>query len=191
MKKYKLLKDLPTWKAWEEFFLKEDGHLYGIDNWKEIMVYNSKTLEKFNILNNKEWMKEFKKTAWDLKYWDRFYIIYKYNICEECVKDDKYFEPEYIEPWHVFLTLDEANKELRKRKAIHKIKKYCHENNIELSNTYQEEGTDLSITYLYDKFDWNENGSNGNVLWYFKRWDDAKQIINTFKDDLKIIFNVD
>lgn len=55
MKRYKLLKDLPTFKAGDEFYLDGDNNLRlkGSD----IMAYNHKTLEKFpNILT--DWFEE-------------------------------------------------------------------------------------------------------------------------------------
>ena len=69
MKKYKLLKDLPTWKAGEIFILKENGNLFWNDNGTEVMIYFSATLEKFGILENKEWFEEIpeQKSVWDLK----------------------------------------------------------------------------------------------------------------------------
>lgn len=55
MKRYKLLKDLPTFKAGDEFYLDSNNslRLKGSD----IMAYNHKTLEKFpNILT--DWFEE-------------------------------------------------------------------------------------------------------------------------------------
>ena len=57
MRKYKLLKDLSTWKAGDIFILKENGHLYRKDE-GGILVFIFKTLEKFGILENKEWFEE-------------------------------------------------------------------------------------------------------------------------------------
>ena len=55
MKRYKLKKDLPTFKAGDEFYLDSNNNLY--HNWSEVMAYNHKTLEKFpNIL--KDWFEE-------------------------------------------------------------------------------------------------------------------------------------
>ena len=55
MKRYKLKKDLPTFKAGDEFYLDSNNNLY--HNWSEVMAYNHKTLEKFpSIL--KDWFEE-------------------------------------------------------------------------------------------------------------------------------------
>lgn len=70
MKRYKLLKDLPTFDAGDIFELRGDGCLYWVRSekkaleypahWRpEVMAYHYKTLERFpNIL--KDWFKEIK-----------------------------------------------------------------------------------------------------------------------------------
>lgn len=74
-KKYKLLKDLPTFRAGDQFELRDDGCLYWVRGWrnpdevkhwsKEVMAYHRKTLERFpNIL--KDWFEEVKP---DTCYW--------------------------------------------------------------------------------------------------------------------------
>ena len=66
MKRYKLKRDLPTFKAGDEFYLdsNNDLRLKGSD----IMAYNHKTLEKFpNILKN--WFEEIPELKrWRAKY---------------------------------------------------------------------------------------------------------------------------
>ena len=66
MKRYKLKKDLPTFKAGDEFYLdsNNDLRLKGSD----IMAYNHKTLEKFpNIIKN--WFEEIPELKrWRAKY---------------------------------------------------------------------------------------------------------------------------
>lgn len=66
MKRYKLKKDLPTFKAGDEFYIdsNNDLRLKGSD----IMAYNHKTLEKFpNILKN--WFEEIPELKrWRTKY---------------------------------------------------------------------------------------------------------------------------
>ena len=86
MKRYKLLKDLPTFKAGEEFFISESGNLiagtprnpkqitvettYGLPTKIDLMVYAQETLEEFpNIL--KDWFEEIKEEEKPKKY---FYI---------------------------------------------------------------------------------------------------------------------
>lgn len=74
MKRYKLKKDLPTFKVGDEFYLDSanDLRFKGSD----ITAYNDKTLEKFpNIL--KDWFEEIpeKYKRWRAEYGDPYYHI--------------------------------------------------------------------------------------------------------------------
>lgn len=77
MKRYKLLKDLPTFKAGEKFFISESGNLiagtpsnpkqitvetsYGLPMKIDLMAYAQETLEEFpNILT--DWFEEIEET---------------------------------------------------------------------------------------------------------------------------------
>lgn len=112
MKRYRLLKDLPTFKAGEKFFISESGNLiagtprnpkqitvktlYGIPTKIDLMAYAEETLEEFpNIL--KDWFEEIKDPE------EYFYIdskgdieYAKYEWNEEVVERHKlignYFE---------------------------------------------------------------------------------------------------
>lgn len=66
MKRYKLKRDLPTFKAGDEFYLDSNNDLRL--KWSDIMAYNHKTLEKFpNIL--KDWFEEIHDDKrWRAKY---------------------------------------------------------------------------------------------------------------------------
>ena len=87
MKRYKLLKDLPTFKAGEEFFISDSGNLiagtpdnpkqitvetrYGLSMKIDLMAYAKETLEEFpNIL--KDWFEEVKELKLPKEF---FYII--------------------------------------------------------------------------------------------------------------------
>lgn len=85
MKKYKLKKDLPTFKAGQEFAIAEcNGGLWLIDGYDEhgdwygaVMAYAKQTLEKFpNILE--DWFEEIPeeaKTVFDLKDGDECWVL--------------------------------------------------------------------------------------------------------------------
>ena len=121
MKKYRLLKDLPTFKAGEIFKLK-GGNLYyypaenGTENahWSDrIMAYNHKTLEKFpNILD--EWFEEVEEPK---EYW----VI--------DIRDGAGYKPYLEEPSEMdfeignyFETEEDALLAVRKLKAWKKLK---------------------------------------------------------------------
>lgn len=84
MKRYKLLKDLPTFKAGDLFYISEYGALVYDGGDGGVMAYSRSTLEKFpNIL--KEWFEEIQEVPTDSIHWkpkegdNYFYIVYSYN----------------------------------------------------------------------------------------------------------------
>ena len=210
MKKYKLLKDLPTWKAGEIFILKEDGNLFWNDNGTEVMIYFSATIEKFGILENKEWFEEIPeepKSVFDLKKGDDYWFISAKNFYSGSVFDYEKIEKYYLETWNVFATEKEAKQELEKMKAIARIKKYCWGNNIELfsheeinetlknnTNIYRSNTIDIYYIYYSAKDKWFNSGfwnvTKYTEYFYFKKEEDTKQVIENCESDLKIIFNV-
>lgn len=122
MKKYRLLKDLPTFKAGEIFKLK-GGNLYyypaenGTENahWSDrIMAYHHKTLEKFpNILD--EWFEEVEEPK---EYW----CINEWGIIEDTdYKNDKY-DNAAKEIGNYFSSKEEAERAVEKLKAWKRLK---------------------------------------------------------------------
>lgn len=89
MKKYRLKKDLPTFKAGQECWLSPNGDLMTKTLWSDSptnpstvfeedkTIYSKRELERFpNIL--KDWFEEIPeqpKTVWDLKEGDRYWYI--------------------------------------------------------------------------------------------------------------------
>lgn len=71
MKRYKLLKDLPTFKAGDLFYISEYGalvHNGGDPDGYNVMAYAQSTLEKFpNILT--EWFEEIQEESTDSIHW--------------------------------------------------------------------------------------------------------------------------
>lgn len=79
MEIYKLLKDLPTFKAGSLFEM-EDGSLYyytksGDSHWQpKVMAYHKKTLNRFpNILE--DWFEKVEDRPWEPKYGDDFWFL--------------------------------------------------------------------------------------------------------------------
>lgn len=210
MKTYKLIKDLPTWKAGDTFILKENWNLFWNENGTEVMVYFSATIEKFDILNNEEWFEEIPqkpKSIWDLKEWDDFWFISISNIYKHTIDTYESFEMSYLEPWNVFFTQEEAEQELNKRKAIQRVRKYCYENNTELFSDEElkeilknnADDNYLKITHFYniyyhelDKQFYSSISNSKKYIdyFYFKEIEDVEQVIKNCESDLKIIFNV-
>lgn len=92
MKRYKLLKDLPTFKAGDLFYISEYGALVYDDGGFSVMAYAQSTLEKFpNILT--EWFEEIKEPTdsihWKPKIGEKYLYINDYgNVGRETWDDD-------------------------------------------------------------------------------------------------------
>lgn len=71
MERYKLKKDLPTFKAGDEFYLDSNNDLRL--KWSDIMAYNHRTLEKFpNILT--DWFEEIPESKrWRAEYNEKYW----------------------------------------------------------------------------------------------------------------------
>ncbi len=128
MKRYKLLKDLPTFKAGEEFFISDSGNLiagtpsnpkqitvetrYGLSMKIDLMAYAQETLEEFpNIL--KDWFEELP----DLN--EYFYITDDGNV-DFVVEENHNLSRRRMAIGNIFKTKEEAEKyiEYLKAKAI-------------------------------------------------------------------------
>lgn len=131
MKRYKLLKDLPTFKAGEEFFNSKSGNLiagtprnpkqitvktlYGIPKKIDLMAYAQETLEEFpNIL--KDWFEELP----DLN--EYFYITDDGNV-DFVVEEEPNLSRRRKAIGNIFETKEEAEKYLAYLKAKTIIKK--------------------------------------------------------------------
>lgn len=131
MKRYKLLKDLPTFKAGEKFFISDSGNLiagtprnpkqitvetlYGIPKKIDLMAYASETLEEFpNIL--KDWFEELP----DLN--EYFYITDDGNV-DFVVEEEPNLSRRRKAIGNIFETKEEAEKYLAYLKAKTIIKK--------------------------------------------------------------------
>ena len=91
MKYYKLLKDLPTFKAGDLFYISEYGALVYDDGGYGVMAYAQSTLEKFpNILT--EWFEEIQEPTnssnWKPKKGEKYFYINEYGDVEWEVWND-------------------------------------------------------------------------------------------------------
>lgn len=118
MKRYKLKKDLPTFKAGEEFYISLEGNL--IADSKDIVAYAATTLQEFpNILT--DWFEEIPedpKTVWDLGVGDDAWFIFggvrKFVSMDEL---ELAMFQDRAKMGDGFATLEEAEQELAHRMA--------------------------------------------------------------------------
>ena len=106
MTEYKLIKELP---------------------WLEVgEIINNSFSFSLSYLKETWWIEEIKeqKSIYELKDWDEYYYIYD-KIQKLIIEDNlnkKLYEKD-LEQWNAFLTRQEAEQELNKRKALSKIRK--------------------------------------------------------------------
>jgi len=123
--RYKLLKELPGCKKWTIF--DEDGFFIEWEMEESVDdTIDVHFIDKFK--HNKEWFEEIKevKSIYDLKEWDTyFYIDSNSNVSE---REDVWYSVKDIFCWNAFLTKEEAETELQKRKDIAEVNKYMYNN---------------------------------------------------------------
>ena len=124
MRKYKLLKDLPTFKAGQMFELCNDG-LWQIDENGAlvVMAYARATLDKFsNILD--EWFEEVKENkVWRPKKGGMYYYIWS----DGTILSSDYFasltSKKRLEIGNCFETADDAERAIKKLAALQRLRR--------------------------------------------------------------------
>lgn len=193
MKKYKLKKDLPTFKTGEEFILDRNGDLYCPA--ENIMAYYHETLNKFpNILT--DWFEEIPeqpKTVWDLKNGDKFYRVsasgmtgYYWKIWQNNELDNL-----MRDMGEVFLNEEDAIKELARRKAKVILEQDTKGFKADWKNNNQNKWYVTYQTYFNGQLVAERTqGYNYGPL-AFGSWEDAQASIKTHKKEWKIYLGVE
>ena len=148
MKRYKLLKDLPTFKAGGLFYISEYGALVYDDGGFGVMAYAQSTLEKFpNILT--EWFEEMEESTdsarWKPKIAEKYFYINEYGDAEWEVWNDDDVDNRLMAMGLVYRTEEECEEARDRRLA-----------EVRLSQT-----SDFEPDF--------ENGSGGWVVCYRRR----------------------
>lgn len=134
------------------------------------------------------------KSIFNLKEWDMYYLICQDAYIDYLTFADDIYDKKYLTNWNAFLTKQEAEKEVKKRKAIFNIKKYCWENNIEYKENVSDEIFKYEISYSScdNKINFT-HGKFSKYFWYFflKEEKDVERVINNCESDLKTIFEVE
>lgn len=134
MKRYKLLKDLPTFKAGQLAYISKTGNLIAgtPENQKTtetgliIMIYHETTLKKFpNILT--EWFEEIEEPTdsvhWKPKYDDwYFYISDHGSVCSD-IWNDNYTDNKRLAFGFVYRTEEECKAALDRKLAEARLRK--------------------------------------------------------------------
>lgn len=198
MQKYKLKKDFLNLKAGtvvdifkkiDEWTISITKYVISIKDWviAEIVDSTHFVFEEYFEEEKEE------KSIFELQEWDKYYIIncdWNIGLCDY---DWWNLDRKFIKTWNIFLTKEEAEKELARRQAIQRIKKYCYENNIEYKENVSN--NDFPFYIIKNKKKWFEPSSwhvNDSYTWFlfFDNYKDINKIIENRLDDLKIIFEV-
>ncbi len=188
MKRYKLIKDLPTFKAGEIFYLSDTGNL--IRESDNIAAYSWTTLDKFpNILT--DWFEEIKEpTRWKPERDKTYYFITN----DGKANDDMWFYDSGVDHnrfkiGNCFQTKEEAERVTEYLKALAVVRG-------DATSKFSEDGNNYYVYYNVESnslrlgCSWSciRNGIIG--LPYFSTEEDAKRSIEQHKNEWLAIFGI-
>lgn len=199
MKRYKLLKDLPTFKAGQLAYISKTGNLIAgtPENQKTtetgliIMIYHETTLKKFpNILT--EWFEEIEEPTdsvhWKPKYDDwYFYISDHGSVCSD-IWNDNYTDNKRLAFGFVYRTEGECKAALDRKLAEARLRKTSDFEPIFESEyggwivyfDYENRMLDCAKVFSCDR---------GELVHYATK-EDAKKSIKENERDWKIYFGI-
>ena len=189
MKRYKLKRDIPAFKAGEIFYLSDAGNLFReIDN---VPAYSWSTIDKFpNILT--DWFEEIEEpTRWKPEKFQKYYYVGNYGS----VYNDNWANGSPIDNGrfnigNCFQTEEEAERVKEYLKALAAVrgdatKEFVRDGN----NWYVYYDTDSNSLESSISCSMLDNGISG--LPYFVTREDAKRSIKLQKNEWLTIFGVE
>lgn len=192
MRYYKLLKDLPTFKAGGLFYISEYGALVYDDGGFGVMAYAQSTLEKFpNILT--EWFEEIEEPTdsvhWNLKRNDTYWYIDYWGKVSCRNYTDAIIDRLNIDNGNVYHTKEEAEQALERKLAEVRLRKTStFKPDFENGNggwaVYYDHGREtLAVCELADC-------DAGEPVRYATR-EEAEKSIEENREDWKIYFGIE
>lgn len=199
MKRYKLLKDLPTFKAGQLAYISKTGNLIAgtPENQKTtetgliIMIYHETTLKKFpNILT--EWFEEIEEPTdsihWKPKYDDwYFYISDHGSVCSD-IWNDNYTDNKRLAFGFVYRTEEECKAALDRKLAEARLR-----NTSDFEPIFESEYGGWIVYFDYENrmLDCAKVFScdRGELVHYATK-EDAKKSIKENERDWKIYFGI-
>lgn len=188
MKRYKLKRDLPTFKAGEIFYLSDAGNLLRESD--NIAAYSWTTLDKFpNILT--DWFEEIKEpTRWKPEKFQKYYhvggdsFVYDDGWANGSAIDDGRFEI-----GNCFQTEEEAERVVEYLKALAVVGGDSTSKFIKGRNNFCV-FYDTTNNYLTVGVEYCDMGNGIFGLPYFATTEDAKRSIEQHKNEWLTIFGV-
>ena len=199
MKRYKLLKDLPTFKAGQLAYISKTGNLIAgtPENQKTtetgliIMIYHETTLKKFpNILT--EWFEEIKEPTDSIHYkpkdGEEYFYISDYGNVYSDVWSDKHIDNERLALGFIYRTEEECEKAKERRLAKVRLQRTSNfkpdfENDRGGWAVYYDYGCETLAVCGFDYYD------AGEPVRYATR-EEAEKSIEENERDWKIYFGI-
>lgn len=197
MKRYKLLKDLPTFKAGDLFYISEYGALVYVDGGYGVMAYAQSTLDRFpNIL--KEWFEEIKEPTdsihWKPKNGDNyFYIVHSYSPLHNEVLVSTWIDDDHDKTHYLFGNIYRSYEEAEKARN-----RELAEARLRRTSTFKPDSEDGGGGY-YIGYDYIAKSLrihpaswvDGGEPVYYETKEDAEKSIKENREDWLIYFGID
>ena len=196
MKKYKLKKDFLYLQAGKIVDIEKKKnennvtrYVISIEDW-----IISEILDSTHFVFD-EYFEEIEtpKNIFDLQEWDKYYYLYSDWYIDHLTFVDDIYDKKYISNWNVFLTIEEAEKESERRKAIQRIKKYCWENKIKYKENVSDETFYIGIIYDSEDEEFYPSTCTDHIdYWvlFFDSYEDLENIVKNCEKELEIIFDI-
>ncbi len=188
MKRYKLLKDLPTFKAGETFYLSDMGNL--IHESDNVPAYSWSTIDKFpNILT--DWFDEIKEsTRWKPEMHQVYCYVNSDGYVYGTTWTDDYFDNGRFEIGNCFQTKEEAEQVVEYLNALAIVRGDATSKFVKSGdNWYVYYDTNLNSLMISISCSMLDNGIFG--LPYFATRKDAQKSIELHKNEWLTIFGVE
>lgn len=199
MKRYKLKKDLPTFRAGDLFELRDDGCLYWVRGWrnpdevkycdKEVIAYHKNTLKFFpNILT--DWFEEIKEpTRWEPETDKKYYFIRTSGYVYDSIWTNDSIDDGRFEIGNCFQTEEEAKKAVEYLKALAVVRRDSTTKFVKgKRNWYVYYDAVYKWLDIVSNFSDIKNGIFG--LPYFSTREDAQRSIELHRNEWLTIFGV-
>ena len=187
MKRYKLLKNLPTFKAGEIFYLSDTGNLLRESD--NVPAYSWSTLEKFpNILT--DWFEKIKEpTRWKPEADQKYYFSDNDGSVGYNRWDGDHIDRNRLEIGNCFKTKEEAERVVEYLKALAVVRGDGASKFDKVGNNFCV-FYDTTNNYLTMGVEFCDMGNGIFGLPYFATVEDARRSIEQHKNEWLTIFGV-
>lgn len=192
MKRYKLKKDLPTFKAGDIFYLSDTGNLFDrnfLHAKSSHIVYSFKEIEKFpNILT--DWFEEIKEpTRWRPDEDQKYYLLDSNGLVHESIWADDSADRSRFEIGNCFQTEEEIERGIEYLKALAVVRR---DSTSKFTKGCRNWRVYYDSVYKYLAIESNFSDINNGIfgLPYFATDEDAQRSIELHRNEWLIIFGV-